>query len=160
MSKPKAAPTELHWNIMSRFRDYVRGIPDGAETWNSESGHINEDGLVFAAVEPVKVGELPWYFAGAVRYEAYRGALRVDISDPEISEADSGYVITVNTSPDGVAAHRIPLATAVLSDAQGQSLHVESTILTAEGAALLGGVYPAGEKSDGFTVLLQQTAEV
>lgn len=160
MSKPKAVPSELHWNIMSRFREYVHNIPDGEETWVSENGRLTETGLIFTAAEPASSTALPWRFNGAVRYKAYRGALRVDISDPEISESKNGYLITVNTSPPGVVAHRISLATAVLNDANGQSFHVESATLTAEGAALLGGVYPAREKSDGFTVLFQQTAEV
>jgi hypothetical protein len=160
MIEAKLPENELRWNIMSRFRDYVREIPDGAETWVSESGGIHEGELIFIAEDRVGLKDFPWRFKGAVRYEAYRGALRVDISDPEISAVDDGILITVNTSPPGVAEYRIPLASTTSSSASDQKVWAASTALTTEGAGLFGGVYQSGEPADGFTVWLRQTSEV
>lgn len=142
---------------MSRFRNYVQEIPDGKESWETETGGIHNGELTFVTESQLDTARFPWCFKGAVRFEGYHGAIRIDISDPEISEVEDGILITANTSPPGVAEYRIPMAKAKIRKLATGGFCADSTALTLEGASLFGGVYQPGEPADGFTVIPRET---
>ncbi len=144
----------LTWNIKGSFREYVRSLPDGVETWTGDAGRMEPEALVFDfdGTEPNDTGRRILRFRGSVRFQGYRGALRVDISDPWVEETATGTVLTADTAPAGTGPRRISIATvheAAHAGPEGRADHVRAaTRLTVEGSALLGSVYPPGSEAD------------
>ncbi|MEZ2392193.1 HtaA domain-containing protein [bacterium RCC_150] len=147
----------LKWNIKERFREYVRSLPDGAETWTGDAGRMEPEALVFDfdGAETDGAGGRILRFKGSVRFQGYRGALRVDIADPWVEETVGGMVITADIAPPGTGPRRVPLATLPAAapaghDDRGDFIQA-ATQLTEEGSALLGSVYPPGSEADPVT---------
>jgi hypothetical protein len=141
----------LIWNVVGRFREYVRSLPDGMETWTSDAGRMEQNALVFDfdGAEQDHAGSRILRFRGSVRYQGYRGALRVDISNPWVEETAGGTVITADAAPPGTGPGRVPIATVHGAAATDGTDQVRAaTRLTEEGSALLGSVYPPGSAAD------------
>lgn len=147
----------LQWNIKERFREYVRSLPDGAETWTGDAGRMEAEALVFdfGGAETDGAGGRILRFKGSVRFQGYRGALRVDITDPWVEETAAGTVITADIAPPGTGPRRVPLAMLPAAPPPGHddlSGGIQAaTKLTEEGSALLGSVYPPGSEADPVT---------
>ncbi|WP_066285366.1 HtaA domain-containing protein [Arthrobacter sp. B6] len=147
---------ELRWNIKSRFREYVRSLPDGAERWISGPGGIEPESIAFgldsASSFDSRSGLGILKFAGSIRFEGYHGALRVDISDPWIEIEGEKTQLTVNRSPQGLSPSRVAIAIASTLPASTSADRLTwedvPTALTQHGSTLLGGVYPPGSEAD------------
>jgi hypothetical protein len=94
----------LQWGIRESFRDYIRGVEDGAQ---SVSGAATQDeaGVVsFPAVEgDYTEGSVVARFTGAVSFRAHGGVLGLTIADPWV---EARGVITIA----GPRESRVPLA--------------------------------------------------
>lgn len=156
---------ELKWNVKSRFREYVRSLPDGAEIWVGGPGRLDPDSITFllsdASGYDPETHSGTIRFGGSVRFSGYRGALRVDISDPWIEIGAQLTYLTANISAKGLEPHRVQLAsTRTTSPTRRPDKLVWSevpTVLTEQGSVLLGNVYAPGSEADELSYWAAET---
>ncbi len=158
--------TGLHWSIKASFVRYILGMQDGLYA-------ITEDATVspdFVFTYPVKdvsgfdpatgLGTLS--FSGAVRFGGHGGALYVMIADPIVEITATGAVFSAKVDNDG---ERLDLVTVdfgkTISGTPGSgrsevfpSWDSVPTFLTATGASLFVGQYPAGTPFDPLNITL------
>ncbi|WP_019181095.1 HtaA domain-containing protein [Microbacterium yannicii] len=137
---------ELEWGVRSSFLSYVEGLADGrVETLD---GAVRDD-RVFR-FSGVRADEVVYRFSGAVRFSGYSGVLDVTLRDLEVRRNGGLGVLSAD-----VAGWRLTLAE--LSDFEptdGDALRASTIALTDDGAATLGGVYPAGTPAAPLTIRL------
>ncbi|MBB6407189.1 HtaA domain-containing protein [Arthrobacter sp. AZCC_0090] len=148
---------DLSWNVYSRFRDYVRSIPDGTEEWLRGDGRIEQQAVVFhldpaSSYDPDR-GTGVIRFHGSIRFRGYRGMLHVTISDPWVEVTSGHMVLSVDSSSSG-APTRVVFAEAIptkpVRTGEGLRWSGVPAALTDDGSGLLGNVYPVGTDLDPF----------
>ena len=147
----------LHWPIKESFVRYILGMQDGLYA-------ITEDATVspdFVFTYPVKdvsgfdpatgLGTLT--FGGAVRFGGHGGALYVMIADPIVEITATGTVLSAKVDNDG---ERLDLVTLDFGTTTSGSprWNAVPTFLTANGASLFIGQYPAGTPFDTLNITL------
>jgi hypothetical protein len=140
----------LHWSIKASFVRYILGMRDGLYAI-TEDAEVDPD---FIFTFPVKdmsgydpatgLGVLT--FGGAVRFGGHGGALYVMIADPIVEITAQGAVLSAKVDNDG---ERLDLVTLDLAD-----WSAVPTFLTANGASLFIGQYPAGTPFDSLNITL------
>jgi hypothetical protein len=156
---------ELRWNVKSRFREYVRSLPDGAEVWVGGPGRLDRDSITFllndASGYDPQTHSGTIRYSGSVRFSGYRGALRVDISDPWVEVGAQLTHLTANISAKGLEPSRVPVASArTTGPSSGPDRLVWSdvpTLLTDQGSVLLGNVYAPGSDADALNYWVAKT---
>ncbi|CAN5201295.1 hypothetical protein BH09ACT6_BH09ACT6_04850 [soil metagenome] len=150
---------ELRWNIYTRFREYVKSLPDGREQWLSGEGGLESDAVVFE-LEPSSYfdseqGSGTLKFVGSLRFSGYRGMLYVTVSDPWIVITPEKIEISVDSSSSGDPA-RLVIAESIAGGPVRARARLNwsdvPTELTEDGSVLLGGVYSAGTSLDDLHV--------
>lgn len=151
----------LRWNVLTRFRDYVANIPDGEVRW-SGAGRLTPDFAEFelesASLDPVR-RHSRFTFCGTLRFSGYVGMLAVTLSDPWLEIGADGAFVSVDPSEPGLPEPRVTIAAVSAGlgstrvDDHGVLIDSVPALLTAEGAALLGGVYSVGTECAPLTVI-------
>lgn len=153
----------LIWNIKHSFREYVDAISDGETVWMGGAGRLERDQITFAAVRPSDRGAGSFAFEGCVRFTGYRNTLHVVIGSPTLNFGPDDITLSVETDA-AQSGRRVTLAAhpavSAAPGSQGGLFSLPIPTLTAEGAALLGGVYPAGERLAPLVIRLPPTIEV
>lgn len=147
----------LHWSIKASFVRYILGMQDGLYA-------ITEDATVspdFVFTYPVKdvskfdpvtgLGTLS--FGGAVRFGGHGGALYVMIADPIVEITVTGAVLSAKVDNDGERLSLVTLDSGTTHTAT-PSWDSVPTFLTANGASLFIGQYPAGTPFDPLNITL------
>ncbi|WP_022883162.1 HtaA domain-containing protein [Gryllotalpicola ginsengisoli] len=126
---------ELEWSVRESFLSYVESLPDGrAETLEG----VVRDDRVFRFPGHAE-GDV-YRFGGALHFYGHRGVLDVTLRDLQVTRSGLRGVLTAN-----VAGWRLTLAELSDFDAtDGDILRASTVVLTDDGAATLGSVYPAG----------------
>jgi hypothetical protein len=138
---------ELAWALRSSFVAYVDALPDGVVA--VEDGARREDGVFLLPGERAGDGHR---FGGTIRFSGHLGVLDVELDGVEVLP---GNPIVLRTVVSGVA---VDLATARELEDDGDRVRSVDLRLTGDGAALLGGVYPPGERLDAFEIRAPQPA--
>lgn len=158
--------TGLHWSIKASFVRYILGMRDGLYA-------VTEDATVspdFVFTYPVKdvsgfdaaTGLGTLHFGGAVRFGGHGGALYVMIADPIVEITAEGAVLSAKVDNDGerldlvTLDFGVPDSGAPTSGAPNVSPQWDAvpTFLTANGASLFIGQYPAGTPFDPLNIIL------
>jgi len=156
----------LHWSIKESFVRYILGMQDGLYA-------ITEDATVspdFVFTYPVKdvsgfdpaTGLGTLRFGGAVRFGGHGGALYVMIADPIVEITATGAVLSAKVDNDGERLDLVtldfglPINSAPSAGEPEDSVYWDAvpTFLTANGASLFIGQYPAGTPFDPLNVTL------
>ncbi len=129
-----AAAAELEWGIRRSFVQYVETLPDGVVAVGDDVQRRDGTFVLRGRLQ----GPLA-EFAGAIRFSGHRGVL--DVTLDGMTVRGIGARAAVWTSVAGE-----PVQLAVMGDTreEGGALRADEVTLTADGAALLGGVYHAG----------------
>ena len=129
-----AAAAELEWGIRPSFVQYVETLPDGVVALGDDVQR-RDGAFVLRGRAQGPLAE----FTGAIRFSGHLGVL--DVTLDGLSVRGIGGRAAVWTSVGGE-----PVQLAVLGDVRETdgSLRADEVTLTADGAALLGGVYHAG----------------
>lgn len=114
-------------------------------------GDGDGDGAADAGKRNFPVGELA--FAGGVAFSAHGGMLDVTLAEPVLVVDGQGTLLTVVDMAHPGGGTRVVIATL----ASGLPAHAEETVafvplLTEDGSALFGRVYPPGEAMDPLLV--------
>lgn len=125
---------ELEWGIRESFVRYVEALPDGVvavgdDVQRRDGAFVLRGGVDGAVAD----------FAGAIRFSGHLGVL--DVAMDGVTVRGIGDRPAVWTS---VGGHPVELAAVGEVREEDGALHADGVALTADGAALLGGVYQAG----------------
>ncbi len=171
----------LHWSIKETFVRYILGMQDGLYAI-TEDATVSPDFVFTYPVKDVSgfdpaTGLGTLQFGGAVRFGGHGGALYVMIADPIVEISANGAILSAKVDNDG---ERLDLVTVDFGNAIGgsgdkgaQSGYIPSsdatssgtpevspswdaapTFLTANGASLFIGQYPAGTPFDPLDITL------
>lgn len=154
----------LHWRIKDSFVQYVLGGAGGEYAVTDGADDDGQGNFLFPIVH-VERGELGWnlFFQGDVRFAGHHGALFVPIVNPVMRVGHSGGTLSLQrvTGNDDVSDRvdeRIVIAEFDSAEPQriGNALVWPEVTprLTADGVALLGGVYPVGTTLDALRVIV------
>jgi hypothetical protein len=153
----------LQWGIKTSFNNYVSGpiaqgtirVADDARVvggtyWFPQSGASGIDAAGLGTVS----------YRGSVSYSGHSGALALTIADPSVRIASLSTAVVSVAGPSG----RIDFATVDLgaasrsTDSSGAITYSGApTTLTAAGAELFAGFYPAGTALDPLTFVVGST---
>lgn len=143
-SKINSLPAcSLRWSILTRFTEYVTGMPDGDIALSD--GATRESHATFAFPfqgDGGRPGVAVFRFHGAVRFTGHHGMLDVMIAQPIVEIADDTLSLLISDGEGGS-----------LTFAQGNAAHIVNgnaieLRLTVEGSDLFFGRYPAGYPLD------------
>lgn len=128
------AAAELEWGIRASFVQYVEALPDGAVEVGDDVQR-RDGAFVLRGRRQGQDAD----FAGAIRFSGHLGVL--DVAMDGVTLRGIGDRAAVWTSVGGY-----PIELAEVGEVQEQDggLRADALTLTADGAALLGGVYRAG----------------
>lgn len=151
----------LQWSIKASFVRYILGMRDGVYAV-TEDATVSPDFVFTFPVRDVSgfdpatgLGRL--LFSGAVRFGGHGGALYVMIADPIIEMTTNGVVLSATVDNDGERLDLVTLDLAARSVAPGEeslSWVDVPTFLTADGASLFIGQYPAGTPFDPIAITI------
>jgi hypothetical protein len=130
----------LRWGVRETFLRYLDALPDGAV---GTTGGAVRDGQAFL-LSGGRTSQTRFAFEGGLRFSGHQGVLDVALDGLEVRvEGPTGVLST------HVAGEPVDLADlgGVVVEPDGE-LSATSAVLTGDGAALLGGVYPPGTPVD------------
>lgn len=139
----------LHWPIKQSFLSYISALADGE--CSATDGCVIEPGFGFwFEAEPSSAPGDGLAFRGDLRFAGHHGMLFLRLAHPQVSlRGDSGTISVCTTDDERVeVASFRPLDLSGSADLVGTGLE-----LTAQGAALFGDVYRAGQPLDDFTII-------
>jgi hypothetical protein len=125
---------ELEWGIRESFVQYVEALPDGVVAIGDDVRRRNGAFVLRGHVDGAEAD-----FTGAVRFSGHLGVL--DVAMDGVALRGIGDRAAVWTS---VGGYPVELAAVGQVHEQAGTLRADEVSLTADGAALLGGVYQAG----------------
>ncbi|GAB2828908.1 hypothetical protein GCM10027022_20140 [Alpinimonas psychrophila] len=149
----------LHWSIKASFVRYILGMQDGLYAVTDDASVSPEFVFTFPKKDvsgfDAATGLGTLKFVGAVRFGGHGGSLYVMIADPIVEITATGAVLSAKVDNDG---ERLDLVTLDFGKtASGTpSWDAVSTFLTANGASLFIGQYPAGTPFDPLNITLAQ----
>lgn len=154
----------LRWGVHSPFTDYVSGpIAHGRVAAVDEAtanGTVFQFGQAAASTYDPTSESGSVSYRGGVHYYGHDGALDLTISNPEIRFAGPGSA-TLLLSSGGSTVAFAALDVAAASRIENNGAYTYSNVpatLTAAGAALFQGNYPAGQRLDPVTFTIGSPA--
>lgn len=136
---------ELEWGIRQSFIAYVERLPDGVIQASDGAVRVGDVFLLPGR----RLSPDAWEFEGVLHFSGYAGVLDVTLEAIRID----GDQLSAE-----VAGTRIPMALlagqSALIDANTDAgvVRFDAVALTGDGAAVLGGVYPANAPADPVTI--------
>jgi len=156
---------ELRWGVKRSFLDYLSGMSDFGLTMEGGVQALPEEqafSFPVACPSSSGAGAGAVSFAGSLVFTAHFGALRVLIADPWLEPAPDGAGLTVVRPEEwGPGPGRFLLADLRPVDVLEEDGWVATRFdasLASDGAAMFGGVYPAGEPFDQAVVVAHPRA--
>ena len=163
----------LHWSIKASFVRYILGMRDGVYAVTDDASVSPEFVFTFPKKDVSEFDAATGWgtlkFGGAVRFGGHGGALYVMIADPIVTITAEGAELSAKVDNDGERLDLVTLdfdTTTIGSDGSdarssntpGASPSWDSvpTFLTANGASLFIGQYPAGTPFDPLNITLAQ----
>jgi hypothetical protein len=146
---PGPTGSGLVWPIKASFVAYVLGMEDG-ELSAADAPAVGDPAFDVAT----RQGTLD--FRGSVRFVAHYGMLAVTIADPTIEFGPDSTVLAAATGDQRIALAALSLPT---PETEGSRLAWIGAVprLTAAGADLFNGVYPAGHELDPLDIVVDLT---
>ncbi|ROO87271.1 Htaa protein [Actinocorallia herbida] len=141
-----ASAGALEWGVKAGFRRYVQGLPDGFCDVSTEIDLPGGGRFGFPLTGAEGSPPFLLRFTGTVTFRGHGGLLSVTITEPWLFLRGGAWTLTVRA-----ASGRLPLAVGRPSASSARRVPVA---LTAEGAALFGGNYPAAEPMDDLVLRL------
>ncbi|MER6677900.1 HtaA domain-containing protein [Streptomyces sp. NPDC000983] len=153
----------VDWGVRRTFREYVTGDIARGE-WKLSAG-AQDGGALFRFPEgegTYKGGELTARFEGAVRFTGEHG-LDLGLSAVRVTVEDGRGTLYADVASSDVTGEKVPLVTFAakgLKSADGVAKLTEAPAkLTARGAEVFGGMYPAGTAMDPVSLAVATRAD-
>ncbi|MFV8054680.1 HtaA domain-containing protein [Mycobacterium sp. 48b] len=144
----------LRWAVKRSFLEYVARTPDGRAyvaggvTANAASEVIFPPAGEYSE-DHAQTGQRVYGFRGEVRYIAHGGLLHVAITDPVVTVVGDAGNVTITTTDDDGQPARVELVTFTVGarepGAPDTTWEATDVRLSADGVAVFGDVYSAGE---------------
>lgn len=142
----------LVWGVKRSFLRYVSRLPDGICEVSPQVKLPGQGLFGFPLTSSQGAPATSFRSVGSVTFRGHHDFLFVQIADLGIEDADGQWLLTCHR-PGYAESERMLLATGRrVSDNSNEEAMRIAPLLSAEGADLFGGNYPAGERMSELTL--------
>lgn len=136
---------ELAWGIRKSFVNYVDRLPDGVVL--ATGGAVREADAF--RLPGRRLSSQSWAFDGVLHFFGHSGVLNVTLEAIRIDGDELSAEVAGVRIPMALLAEPIEL---IDSEGDAEAFRFNVVVLTDDGAAVLGGVYPANAPADPVTI--------